>query len=161
MCREEARRAVRSGGKRSGGVRRPFEEGRSRTGGMIRVAAEAVPKAWSKGEESNSMPLLYIFLPFCAAIFLASSSVAAVATSRSPASFEPLGSGTNSDKQTKMIEVIAFLGHVGSKTSPASFEPLDRLRHHRRQADQEEMSEQDATYYKVTYEDGDGDWMLV
>ncbi|KAJ8485025.1 hypothetical protein OPV22_017510 [Ensete ventricosum] len=31
--------------------------------------------------------------------------------------FEPLGFGTTGDKQTKMKEVAAFLGHVGSKTS--------------------------------------------
>ncbi|CAL9055790.1 unnamed protein product, partial [Musa banksii] len=31
--------------------------------------------------------------------------------------YEPLGFGTAGDKQTKMKEVAAFLGHVGSKTS--------------------------------------------
>ncbi|CAL9768049.1 unnamed protein product, partial [Musa acuminata subsp. burmannicoides] len=33
--------------------------------------------------------------------------------------YEPLGFGTTGDKQTKMKEVAAFLGHVGSKTSCA------------------------------------------
>ncbi|URE27313.1 Chitinase class I [Musa troglodytarum] len=31
--------------------------------------------------------------------------------------YEPLGFGTTGDKQTKMKEVAAFLGHVGSNTS--------------------------------------------
>ncbi|KAG6533785.1 chitinase-like protein 1 [Zingiber officinale] len=31
--------------------------------------------------------------------------------------YEPLGFGTTGDKETKMMEIAAFLGHVGSKTS--------------------------------------------
>ncbi|PNY00209.1 chitinase-like protein 2-like, partial [Trifolium pratense] len=31
--------------------------------------------------------------------------------------FEPLGFGTTGNKTTQMMEIAAFLGHVGSKTS--------------------------------------------
>jgi hypothetical protein len=35
--------------------------------------------------------------------------------------FEPLGFGTTGNKTTQMMEIAAFLGHVGSKTSCKNF----------------------------------------